>query len=275
MRLFGVDFSGDAKQWKPRCARPNVWVATATLSDQSISIESVIPVADLSGDGDPFDNLSKFLSTTRNAIAAIDAPFSVPFELCSDAEQLWTDVNRLPKEGRPFPNGAALVEMILPALAPRGKKLYRETEKNWLERGVNTRSTVWAGPRGGAPFAAACMTLLSRHEGAVWPIRSQTSLGCTLVEAFPAAQLKQWGLPYAGYNGSIENAVQLRKEILSWLIDHRQLKISANNHELCVDSADALDSIVCVYSAATIARGQNDSLVGGFSSSEGWISIHK
>jgi hypothetical protein len=274
MKLFGVDFSGNAKQWRPRCSRPNVWVATATLSDQAVTIQSVAPVADLPGEGEPFDNLAMLLSITDNAFAAIDAPFSVPVELSSDAEELWARVSRLPKEGRPFPKGADLIEMLLPAFAPRGKKLYRETEKYWLGQGVNTRSTVWVKPRGGAPFAAVCMFLLSQHNGSVWPIKAKSNSSCTLVEAFPAAQLKHWKLPSSGYSKADAVSVQTRKEILSWMTAHRQLEISEDNQELCVRSPDALDSVICVYSAAAVARGQNNIPVGGFSSAEGFISIH-
>jgi hypothetical protein len=59
----------------------------------------------------------------------------------------------------------------------------RLTEKYWQDKGVNVRSTMWAGPRGGAPFAVACMTLLARHDGPVWPLRLSPK-GCMLMRVF-------------------------------------------------------------------------------------------
>lgn len=87
----------------------------------------------------------------------------------------------------------------MPQFAPTGKKLWRHTESEWQTRGVNVRSTLWNGPRGGAPFTVACLTLLHRTGRPIWPW-CRDEKNC-LVEAFPAAQLRHWKLPFIGYNG--------------------------------------------------------------------------
>ena len=145
--------------------------------------------------GTPFNRLSRFLANAFSSYAAIDAPFSVPFSIAKDAETVWKRVLDLATNGRPFAKGQALVEALAPQLAPRGAKIMRLTEKYWQDKGVNVRSTMWAGPRGGAPFAVACMTLLARHDGPVWPLRLSPK-GCMLIEGFPAGQLRQWGQPF-------------------------------------------------------------------------------
>jgi hypothetical protein len=67
---------------------------------------------------------------------------------------LWNAVKELQPPGRPFARGNAVVQTFAPQLPAPGAKIFRETERYWIARGVNVRSTLWAGPRGGAPFAA-------------------------------------------------------------------------------------------------------------------------
>ena len=65
---------------------------------------------------------------------------------------------------------------------------------------------MWAGPRGGAAFTAACLVLAARTRRPVWPVaRAGPGL---LVEAFPAAQLRQWELPYQRYDGKAGTPVR-------------------------------------------------------------------
>ncbi len=111
----------------------------------------------------------------------------------------------------------------MPEHLPRGRKEMRETESSWKGRGVNVRSTLWCGPRGGAPFAVACMTLLAGHKGPVWPFRTNGETGCVLAEAFPAAQLCHWQLPHTGYGRQVAKSV--RERIITWLERERGLRI--------------------------------------------------
>ena len=75
----------------------------------------------------------------------------------------------------------------------------RETEQLWRRRGINVRSTLWNGPRGGAPFTVASLTLLASVDRPVWPW-SRAASGL-LVESFPAGQLRHWHLPHKAYDG--------------------------------------------------------------------------
>ena len=185
--VLGIDFSGDVTRWKPGCRKSNVWIATGTLRNGELRIANLVRAQDLRGPREPFLRLSQTLNTKHLAYAAIDAPFSVPHSLSSDAEALWRRVDSLPKEGRPFARGRRLVETLMPECGRHGEKIMRETEALWRARGVNVRSTLWCGPRGGAAFAVACMTLLAAHKGPVWPFRKNGEQGCVLAEAFPAA----------------------------------------------------------------------------------------
>lgn len=144
--------------------------------------------------------------------AAIDAPFSIPQAYAPDIAALWRMVGRLPLENRPFPKGEAFLRVLDPLLGPKGEKIYRETEKHWQLMRVNTCSTLWNGPRGGIPFAVACMTLLGRHSGDIWLMRmKEANPGFALVEAFPAAQLRHWHLPHEKYDGLGEDARRVRR----------------------------------------------------------------
>jgi hypothetical protein len=224
--------------------------------------------------GVPFARLLSFLARSSSAYAAIDAPFSVPRSLTDDPEGVWKRVLSLPLDGRPFARGRTLVETLAPELGPRGAKILRETERYWQGRGVSVRSTIWAGPRGGAPFAVACMTLLARHNGPIWPMRMNGRRGCVLLEAFPAAQLRQWGRPHSGYNGPDGPAISRRTSILSWLEQERGLRLSLEHRQACLSSADALDAVICVYAAAAVATDSLAVAANEHSNIEGSIAIH-
>jgi len=156
-----------------------------------------------------------------------------------------------------------------PRQLPRGAKIMRLTEKYWQDKGVNVRSTMWAGPRGGAPFAVACLTLLARHDGPVWPLRLSPK-GCMLIEGFPAGQLRQWGQPHFGYNGPAGGAVARRTSLLDWMQSERGLRLSADDR--C--SADALDAVICMYAAAAVREGRLAMTTPEYAVSEGLIAVH-
>jgi hypothetical protein len=181
--------------------------------------------------------------------AAIDAPFSLPLEHIPKGghPELLRQVRLLPDgSDRPFPLGASIValgEAVTPKLVP---KPLRRTEAYWAARGVNTRSTMWNGPRGGAPFAAACLRLLERTELPLWPW-SELQVGM-LAEAFPAAQLQHWGLLYQGY--SKPSAENFRKSILVGL--HGRIGLSPLHTRVLLQNADALDAVISAFAAIAL-----------------------
>jgi hypothetical protein len=135
-----------------------------------------------------------------------------------------------------------------------------------VARGVNTRSTMWAGPRGGASLAAACLRLLERSPCSLWPwAKFQRGI---LGEAFPAAQLRHWNLPHQRYAG--RDAVKIREVILEDV--RSRLRVNKSHADLAVTYADALDAIIAAFAAIAIANGT----VTGFKmpSSEGFVAVH-
>lgn len=272
--LIGVDFSGDVTRWRPRCSQSNVWIAVATSLPSKVRVTALVPVQELDGSGQPFDRLSDFLNRKVSGFAAIDAPFSLPQPWGGKPEYVWKKVLELRGDDRPFAQGSSLISEFVPHLAPRGQKVLRRTEMYWRAHGINVRSSLWNGPRGGAPFAAACMTLLARHRGPVWPYKSKGD-GIVLAEGFPAAQLVQWNLPSKKYDGASASARENRRAILDTLYERHGLSLDTDQESKCTESADALDAVLCLYAAAALAH---DALVensGVNDSTEGIIAVHR
>lgn len=246
---LGIDFSGGAAAWRRRCSRPVVWIATIA-DDPEPRLVDLRPVQELPGADAPFDALIALLRDGGFVAAGIDAPFSVPAPHLPPGGHagLLARVGRLPPApDRPFPRGAALVGLATEVAPLQQGKPYRETERTWTGRGINTRSTLWNGPRGGAAFTAACLTLLARSGRPIWP----WSLGPgMLVEAFPAAQLHVWRLPCRGY-GKPEQR-DARERILDGLGE--RLRFTAPQRCVMLASPDALDAAVAGFAALAADR---------------------
>jgi hypothetical protein len=199
MEFLGIDFSGNVRSWRAGCATSNVWVCRVEWgSDLRPCVTELQPVQYLPGDESPFRRLADLLAERQFLAAAIDAPFSLPSR-------------HVPKEGwlkllelvdalsvdpaAPFPNGQSLIALAQTVSDLECSKPLRCTEKLWSSQRINVRSTLWWKPRGGAPFAAACMKLLATTGfPPCWPWSAQTE--GLIVEAFPAAQLWSWKLPF-------------------------------------------------------------------------------
>jgi hypothetical protein len=269
---LGVDFSGDHAQWRASRRKSNVWIAEIGEHAGGLFLADLDRVQALPGtEGElPFARLAARLRRRDFAAAAIDAPFSVPAARVPEGGHagLVTLVAGLDRGGRPFPTGRRLVQALDRNLPPRGRKEHRETERRW---GVNVRSALWNGPRGGAPMTAACLTLLAEVGRSVWPwTRCGPGL---LVEAFPAAQLKRWGLPHQRYNGVEKTAKANRKRILDGL-DGRLL-IAALWRERVLESADALDAVVCAFAARAVTEERLAQPPAGPWKEEGWIAVRE
>jgi hypothetical protein len=273
-RLIGIDFSGDVQQCSTGKQKSNVWIAVASTDSRgAVAVENLRTVQELPGAKHPFDRLIMFLASESFAAAAIDAPFSVPSSYVRPSHShLLQTIATLEPDGRPFARGQQLIESVMPQYAPRGKKLWRRTESEWREDGVNVRSTLWDGPRGGAPFTVACLTLLHRSQLPIWPW-SGTRHGC-LVEAFPAAQLHSWNLPCIGYNGSTAGALSTRETIIRSL-DNRGLRFPSDVGARMRECADALDAVIWLYAARAVAESYLKTKPLAIGESEGWIAVHR
>lgn len=243
-RFLGIDFSGAAAPWRPVCSRPTVWIA----SIDGPRLVELLPVQRLSGSGGPFDRLATLLREGRFRAAGIDAPFALP-ERHMPAEghaRLLADVAAMGSaEDRPFPRGATLLEYARRRNPLASAKPARETEHL---HGA-TRSTLWNGPRPGAPFAAACLALLARAKRPIWPWKDAQGM---LVEVFPAAQLRAWRLPYANYSGAEDR--RTRAVILKHLEEKRQLMIDMAERKQMLASGDALDAVLAAFGARAAAN---------------------
>lgn len=274
LRLIGIDFSGSAEQWSAGKRSSNVWIAVASSADGGeLIVESLRTVQELPGSDHPFDRLIRFLASENFDAAGIDAPFSVPSAYVPQTHSSLLElVAALGCDGRPFARGHRLIETVMPQFAPKGKKLWRRTESEWRAKGVNVRSTFWNGPRGGAPFPVACLTLLHRCGRRIWPwYRGEKSC---FVEAFPAAQLQHWKLPFIGYNGDSIEAAAKRKTIIQTL-KHRGLYCSTGVDVQMINCADALDAVICVYAAKGTVECSLATDPWPISESEGWIAVHR
>jgi hypothetical protein len=270
--FIGVDFSGGARPWRQTVSRPTVWLAKLREESSGIRLEYVVPVQQLAGSGSPFARLVKLLSAGQFEAATIDAPFSLPLRHLSSGGHaaLLRSIRSLPNApDRDFPLGLDIVclgERVAVRESDKLKPL-RETERYWAGRGVNTRSTMWPGPRGGAPFAAACLRLLDLAGRPIWPWHEpQPGI---LGEAFPAAQLFQWGLPYRAY--SKPDQIENRKAIIIGL--KARASINPVDERKLIDSADALDAVIVAFAAIAISKSD----VANFSQAgeEGFIAVAK
>jgi hypothetical protein len=270
-QVLGIDFSGTADQWSAKKRNSNVWIAAGRSEDERLLIDDLTPVQALLGDAEPFNRLVEVL-TDIDGFAAINAPFSVPRAYAASVAVLWAQASGLPHEGRPFGRGADLVELLSPGAGRHGLKVYRACEALWRQRGLNTPSTLWSGPGGGAGAAAACMTLLLMRGGPVWPLRPGGE-GAVLVEAHPPAQLFAWGLESTGYNGGKANAAAARARIMAALVADHGLVVTDNQAALCRDNADVLDAVLCAYAAKTMSDGRHPRQLPSSARSEGWIVV--
>ena len=73
-----------------------------------------------------------------------------------------------------------------------------------------------------------------------------------LVEAFPAAQLKAWGLPNANY--ADDEGRPVRAKIVTHLEEKKHLMIDPADRREMLRSADALDAVLAAFGARAAAN---------------------
>lgn len=269
---YGIDFSGSAEQWRPTRTRTNVWISRLRGDrGHRLVLDRLTPVQELEGEGHPFERLCELLARRDFLAAGIDAPFSLPAAVLGewDHGELLRRNASLMEAGRPFPRGFSLVAATVPGGAPRGAKLFRETEKVWQHQGLSVRSTVWAGPRGGAAMTTACLRLLERSGCPIWPWSPSVAPGL-LVEAYPAAQLRAWGLPHQLYADASAAAARNRATIIRAL--RQRVELGPHEEKLAA-SADALDAVLAAFAAVAVTRRALYAEPPAIAGKEGWIAV--
>jgi hypothetical protein len=273
LNYLGIDFSGGAGAWGPGRKNSNVWIAELVVQDiDRCRVVGLRPVQELPGDRHPFSRLASLLAERNHAAASIDAPFSIP---APHMPGTWTDlidaVDSLPLAGRTqFPRGRALIELASSTKPFDELKPLRRTERHWQKRKLNPRSTLWWKPRGGAPFAAACMKLIAASgRPPCWPWDNRKD--GILVEAYPAAQLAIWEMPFQRYSGT--DGSEVRLAILKRLASTVEF---GSFRSIVERSADALDAVVAAF--AGIAARNRTALAPETDEAtwrrEGWIAVH-
>lgn len=276
MKFLGIDFSGNAASWKASRTRSNVWICRVESDHNSKpQVVALQTVQQLPGQSAPYEKLADLLASKRFAAAAIDAPFSLPqrYVPADGWLELLRKVHALDLAGNvPFPSGQALIALAESIAELEQLKPLRLTEKYWLEQRVNVRSTLWWKPRGGAPFAAACMKLLAMAKfPPCWPwTNAEQGL---IAEAFPSAQLQSWKLPYQKYDGP--QGIEMRRQIIYGLESKSRINFGSFRPaaEQCADALDAVVAsfagIAAHYSQATFPIVDRSIVLR-----EGWIAIH-
>jgi hypothetical protein len=89
-----------------------------------------------------------------------------------------------------------------------------------------------------------------------------------LVEVFPAAQLRTWGLPHQGYSG--EKGGESRRLIVDGVA--KKISLSIGHRDLISQCPDALDAVIAVFGAVAATESRQQLPVEF--SPEGWISVH-
>ncbi len=96
-----------------------------------------------------------------------------------------------------------------------------------------------------------------------------------LVEAFPAAQLREWHLPYERYNGNSGYAAEVRDQMLSGILSRWPNLDSNGYRETFLSTADAIDSLICTFAAVAVSDNQLALRPDGEYLEEGWIAVHR
>jgi predicted nuclease with RNAse H fold len=97
----------------------------------------------------------------------------------------------------------------------------------------------------------------------------------TVVEVYPAASLRSWGLPYRGYKNAaspqpLAELIGRLKEQADWL------KLGRAEEELCRTSHDATDAVIAALSARAAGLGLTRLPTTGqraTAQTEGWIAV--
>jgi len=272
-RWLGIDFSGNDRMWTGGCEKSNVWIAFVKRDNQ-LTLSDLRTVQELPGPGRPFLKLTALLKNREVNAAGIDAPFSLPTEYVplGGHRRLLEAISTMERpDGRWFPSARHFTSRMIGERLPELRKPLRETERYWSHR-VNVRSTLWAGPRGGAAMTSVCLTLLHEAQCPIWPWDGPRTAGL-LVEAFPAAQLRHWSLPWQGYSGNARTAILNRRMILDFLSEH--ISIPRPEKRTMLGSADALDAVICAFAAIAVTADTVFKPPQPSPLEEGLIAIHE
>ena len=150
----------------------------------------------------------------------------------------------------------------------RRRLAYRETDRSVREHTGRWPLSVSTDRLG--LTAMRCAGLLSRLQAAGIPLdRSGAGL---VVEVYPGASLRQWGLVTQGYRASAD----IRQRLLADLEAEAPWFSAGPHRQLMIDSCDAFDAVIAAFSSRAAALGQYLKPTAGQlerARVEGWIAV--
>lgn len=97
-----------------------------------------------------------------------------------------------------------------------------------------------------------------------------------VVEVYPAAALKLWGLPHQGYKGREPANARRRAELVQLIGGVMPWLQLGDYADLCIETDDALDAVLCAAIAGLARRGETDEIPTehlAAAAVEGWIAL--
>ncbi|MDO8151164.1 DUF429 domain-containing protein [Isoptericola sp. b408] len=149
---------------------------------------------------------------------------------------------------------------------------YRATDLHvWQRTGVRPLAVSAERIGAAAMRCAAILAMLTRSGTVV----DRAGDG-PVIEVYPAAALKIWGLPHRGYKGRDPQSSRARAD----LVDHLAIAFPWLDLDtfapLCRDTDDALDAVLCAVIAGLARQGRCEPVpadLRDLASREGWIVL--
>ncbi len=236
-RLFGVDFSG-AKR-----ADRTIFIAEGVRRGEAVEVVSLQSAGERFGVKDgaaAHAALAELMRESRDALFAVDVPFSFPAALMPEGWRAFADA--YPAR---FEDADAM------------RAWAREKAPSELRRATDLEAKT--------PFAVYNLRLYRQTDAAMRrlvaplagdvtfaPMEPPAADGAVIVEACPASALKERGL-YRPYKGRSEEARAQRAALLDDLESRVALSAATRKEALTDIGGDALDALLCLEIAARLS----------------------
>jgi predicted nuclease with RNAse H fold len=100
-----------------------------------------------------------------------------------------------------------------------------------------------------------CVQLLTRLAG---PDGTVDRVGGRIIEVYPAAALRRWGLPSGGYKDDTTGALGVRAQLVADLARIGRLDVPSDIRSACLESDHCLDAVICALVARAAGVGLTD-----------------
>jgi hypothetical protein len=247
---IGIDFSGARK------AARKIWVARGTRSSDALLISSI---GDLRAhSADPYGHLVDFISSQKQAVIGIDAPFSLPRTV---VDRPWEEF--VQSFGKRFPtpeNFRTWCKKKVQGEVRRDTDLIARTP--FCTWNLRLYRQTWA------VIAKVIAPLVTRDACRFAPLQTSAARLPLAVEVCPASSLKAQYKTVPSYKGRHSHHRIARIRLLA---EEKGIRLSPTLAEIAAGDTegDALDSILCAAAAANAEmlgfkarRGSNDSIEG-------------